>query len=137
MDISTELADRVMRLVVSADYRPSKPKQIATALKLGLDEYRELRRVIKQLVLEGRLLYGSNHLVVSVGAIGGPNDSLRGTFRRAMGGDFGPEVVIPAAVHVVKKTKDILSTAIAIPIFLKRSLKDYKTIADKIHNLIN
>ena len=89
MDISTELADRVMRLIVSADYRPSKPKQIATALKLGLDEYRELRRVIKQLVLEGRLLYGSNHLVVSVGAIGGPDDSLRGTFRRAMGGDFG------------------------------------------------
>ena len=89
MDISTELADRVMRLVVSADYRPSKPKQIATALKLGLDEYRELRRVIKQLVLEGRLLYGSNHLVISVGAIGGPDDSLRGTFRRAMGGDFG------------------------------------------------
>ena len=89
MDISTELSDRVMRLVVSADYRPSKPKQIATALKLGLDEYRELRRVIKQLVLEGRLLYGSNHLVVSVGAVGGPDDSLRGTFRRAMGGDFG------------------------------------------------
>ena len=85
MDISTELADRVMRLVVSADYRPSKPKQIATALKLGLDEYRELRRVIKQLVLEGRLLYGSNHLVVSVGAIGGPNDSLRGTFRQSHG----------------------------------------------------
>ncbi|MAI71227.1 MAG: ribonuclease R [Rhodopirellula sp.] len=89
MDISTELADRVMRLVVSADYRPSKPKQIATSLKLGLDEYRDLRRVIKQLVLEGRLLYGSNHLVISVGAIGGPDDSLRGTFRRAMGGDFG------------------------------------------------
>lgn len=78
-----------MRLVVSADYRPSKPKQIATSLKLGLDEYRDLRRVIKQLVLEGRLLYGSNHLVISVGAIGGPDDSLRGTFRRAMGGDFG------------------------------------------------
>ncbi len=40
-------------------------------------------------------------------------------------------------IRHVKKTKDILSTAIAIPIFLKRSLKDYKTIADKIHNLIN
>ena len=25
----------------------------------------------------------------------------------AMGGDFGPEVVIPAAVHVVKKSRDI------------------------------
>lgn len=89
MDISTQLAERVMRLIVSADYRPSKPKQIANALKLAPDEYRELRRVIKQLVLEGRLLYGSNHLVMSVGALGGPDDSLRGTFRRAMGGDFG------------------------------------------------
>jgi len=89
MDISTELADRVMRLVVSADYRPSKPKQIANELKLAPDEYRELRRVIKQLVLEGRLLYGSNHLVISTGAIGGPSDSIRGTFRRAMGGGFG------------------------------------------------
>ena len=37
----------------------------------------------------------------------------------------------------VIKTKNILSTAIAIPIFLKRSLKDYKTIANKIHNLVN
>ncbi len=89
MEISTALADRVMRLVVSPDYRPSKPKQISAQLKLHPDEYRELRRVIKQLVLEGRLLYGSNHLVISTGAIGGPSDTIRGTFRRAMGGGFG------------------------------------------------
>ena len=88
MDISTELADRVMRLVVSADYRPSKPKQIATLLNLDLEEYRELRRVIKQLVLEGRLVYGSNHLVLSTGSVGGPSDRLRGTFRRARGSGF-------------------------------------------------
>ncbi len=62
MEISTSLADRVMRLVVSPDYRPSKPKQIAGQLKLAPDEYRELRRVIKQLVLEGRLVSGSNHI---------------------------------------------------------------------------
>lgn len=89
MDISTELTDRVMRLVVSPDYRPSKPKQISTQLKLAPDEFRELRRVIKQLVLEGRLIYGSNHLVMSVGSIGGPADTIRGSFRRAMGGGFG------------------------------------------------
>lgn len=89
MEISQELADRLMRLVVSADYRPSKPKQIATLLKLDGDEYRELRRVIKQLVQEGRLIYGSNHLVISPGAIGGPQDRVRGVFRRAMGGEFG------------------------------------------------
>ena len=89
MEISSELADRLMRLVVSAEYRPSKPKQIASQLKLDPDDYRELRRVIKQLVLEGRLIYGSNHLVISTGAIGGPSDRIRGTFRRAMGGGFG------------------------------------------------
>ena len=88
MDISTQLADRVMRLVVSADYRPCKPKQIASQLKLDLDGYRELRRVIKQLVLEGRLVYGSNHLVLSTGSVGGPTDRLRGTFRRARGSGF-------------------------------------------------
>ena len=86
MKISNELADRLMRLVVSTDYRPSKPKQIAAKLKLDM-ETKELKRVIKQLVLEGRLIYGSNHLVLSVGSIGGPNDMLRGTFRRAIGAD--------------------------------------------------
>ncbi len=89
MDISTELTDRVMRLVVSPDYRPSKPKRIAEQLKLDGDGYREVRRVIKQLVLEGRLIYGSNHLIISPGAVGGPADTVRGTFRRAMGGGFG------------------------------------------------
>jgi ribonuclease R len=88
MEISTQLADRLMRLVVSADYRPSKPKQIASQLKLDLEGYRELRRVIKQLVLEGRLVYGSNHLVLSTGSVGGPTDRLRGTFRRARGSGF-------------------------------------------------
>lgn len=89
MEISQELADRVMRLVVSTDYRPSKPKQIATLLRLDQDGYRELRRTIKQLVLEGRLIYASNHLVISTGAIGGPPDRVRGVFRMAAGGQFG------------------------------------------------
>ena len=100
MQISHELADRLMRLVVSPEYRPSKPKQIAAQLKLDPDEYRELRRVIKQLVLEGRLLYGSNHLVMSVGSVGGPSDTLRGKFRLAMGGGFGfvrPNVAVEDA----------------------------------------
>lgn len=89
MEISQELADRVMRLVVSSEYRPSKPKQIAATLKLDPDEYRELRRTVKQLVLEGRLIYGSNHLIISTGAIGGPQDRVRGIFRTAAGGEFG------------------------------------------------
>jgi ribonuclease R len=105
MDISTELTDRVMRLIVSPDYRPSKPKQIAEQLKLDSDGYREVRRVIKQLVLEGRLIYGSNHLVISPGAIGGPSDRIRGTFRRAMGGGFG--FVRPAHAEDADVPEDI------------------------------
>ncbi len=89
MEISKQLADRVMRLVVSADYRPCKPKQIAALLSLDADGFRELRRVIKQLVLEGRLVYGANHFVISSGSMGGSSDILRGTFRSAMGGGFG------------------------------------------------
>ncbi|QDV46961.1 Ribonuclease R [Stieleria neptunia] len=89
MEISQELADRVMRLVVSPEYRPSKPKQIAATLNLDADDYRELRRTIKQLVLEGRLIYASNHLIISTGAIGGPLDRIRGVFRMAAGGQFG------------------------------------------------
>ena len=89
MEIDHELADRVMRLVVSPDYRPVKPKAIAGLLNLDGDGYREVRRVVKQLVKEGRLLYASNHLVMSTGAVGGPDDLLRGSFRTARGGDFG------------------------------------------------
>ncbi len=89
MEVSQQLTDRVLRVVHAAEYRPSKPKQIATLLKLDGDEYRELRRVIKQLVLEGRLVYGGNHLVVAAAAVGGKTDSIRGKFRRAMGGGFG------------------------------------------------
>ena len=89
MNIDEELANRIMTLVVSPDYRPCKPKQIASDLKLDGDGYREVRRTVKQLVLEGRLVYGSNHLIFSVGSIGGPPNSIRGNFRRAMGGGFG------------------------------------------------
>lgn len=89
MQVSQELIDRVLRLVHAAEYRPSKPKQIAALLELDADGYREVRRVIKQLVLEGRLIYGGNHLVVAAAAVGGPTDQIRGTFRRAMGGGFG------------------------------------------------
>jgi ribonuclease R len=89
MHVSPDLADRLMRLVASAEYRPSKPKKIALQLRLDDDGYRELRRVIKQLVLEGRIVYGANHLVVPIESAGRSPDAIRGTFRAAMGGGFG------------------------------------------------
>lgn len=89
MEVSADLTSRLLRLVHAPDYRPSKPKKIATELGLEADEYRELRRVVKQLVLEGRLVYGGNHLVLPAGDSDRGSSAVRGTFRRAMGGGFG------------------------------------------------
>lgn len=89
MDVSQQLTDRVMQHIHTAEYRPSKPKAIAAALNLDPDEFRELRRVVKQLVLEGRVFYGGNHLVIPASAVDGSSDTIRGKFRRAMGGGFG------------------------------------------------
>lgn len=64
MEVSPELADRVLRLVSSPNYRPMKPKLIAAALGVTVDDFREVKRVIKVLVHRGQLVYGSNHLVM-------------------------------------------------------------------------
>ena len=61
---SALLSEKVLILVSSAEYRPMKPRMMLKALKLADEEYRELRRAIKQLVREGRVLYGANHLVL-------------------------------------------------------------------------
>lgn len=88
MEISPELADSIVRLVHSPDYRPCKPKQIATLLKVPADDYREVRRAIKWLVHQGQLVYGGNHLVMSPSAAEGEAPVVHGSFRRAIGG-FG------------------------------------------------
>jgi ribonuclease R len=89
MDVSRELTDRVLRHVYDAEYRPAKPKQIAMAIEAYPDDYREVRRVIKQLTLEGQIVYGSNHIVFPTGNRPASGGLVRGTFRRAMGGQFG------------------------------------------------
>lgn len=109
MEVSSELAARVLRLVSSPTYRPRKAKQIAVLLDLDPDDYRELKRVIKSLVHSGQLIYGSSHLVLPAAqppaaakpsaedrqfaeaepaAIAKRDKVVRGTFRRAIAG-FG------------------------------------------------
>ncbi len=67
MEVSQELAERVLQWVGSPNYRPSKAKQIAAALGIDLDsELRELKRVVKWLVAKRRLRYGPNHLILGL-----------------------------------------------------------------------
>ena len=88
MEITSELAEAIVRLVHAPDYRPSKPKQIALQLKVPPEDYREVRRTIKWLVHQGQLVYGGNHLVMSPAAAEGEAPVVHGNFRRAVGG-FG------------------------------------------------
>ena len=73
MEVSSELADRVLRLVSSPNYRPIKPKLIAAALGVTTEEFREVKRVVKALVHRGQLVYGSNHLVMLASAAPPPD----------------------------------------------------------------
>ncbi|MEZ6088680.1 MAG: ribonuclease R [Pirellulaceae bacterium] len=90
MEVSSELADAIVRFVHADEYRPSKPKQIMRGLQLSEDQYREVRRTVKWLVQRGQLQYAANHLVFPVDAeTGGQRSPLvRGVFRLTQAG-FG------------------------------------------------
>jgi ribonuclease R len=57
------IIQQVIRLVSSADYKPSKPRVILKTLKLSEDDFPTLRRAIKQLIRLGQVTFGANHLV--------------------------------------------------------------------------
>ncbi|MFO0012646.1 MAG: ribonuclease R, partial [Planctomycetota bacterium] len=97
----TSITERLLAWIHSPSYRPSKPSAIQRDLKLSDDEYRELRRAIKSLVREGRLEFGSNHLVYPPAAAPKARETnpaepsekasnrVVGVFRRSFGDGFG------------------------------------------------
>ncbi len=58
-----ELRQAILRLVSAPSYQPVKPRRIARQLELGDDQARIVKRVIKELVQEGRLTYAASHAV--------------------------------------------------------------------------
>jgi len=65
---SEPLVEQVLKLVYAADYKPCKPRVIHKTLKLPDEEYRPLRRAIKQLIRNEQLSFGPNHLVFRTNA---------------------------------------------------------------------
>ncbi len=61
---SEPIVQQVLKLVHSADYRPCKPRVIHKNLKLPDEDYRPLRKAIKQLLRDGLVTFGPNHLVL-------------------------------------------------------------------------
>ncbi|MCE5268594.1 MAG: RNB domain-containing ribonuclease [Planctomycetaceae bacterium] len=58
------LEESIVQLVNAPGYRPVKPRVITKQLKLPQDQAIDVRRAVKRLVRDGRLAYGSNHLVM-------------------------------------------------------------------------
>lgn len=90
---TTDLQELVLRLIHSPDYQPVKPKVLAKQLGLPKERARELRKAVKRLAREGKIVYGESHLVKRPGAesgaarAGGPERPLvTGEFRRAAKG---------------------------------------------------
>ena len=61
---SETIVQQVLKLVYAADYKPTKPSGIHKNLKLPDEDYRLLRRAIKQLVRDGQIVFGPNHFVL-------------------------------------------------------------------------
>lgn len=77
----------LLSLVHAPGYRPIKPRAIAEKLELSEDDRPVLKKLIKRLVKQGKIAYGSAHLV---GPAAGPAESglVTGIFRRVERG-FG------------------------------------------------
>ncbi len=57
------LKQTVLAHVLAPNYRPVKPRVIAKQLKLTEDDHPALKTVLRKLIKEGQLTYGTHHLV--------------------------------------------------------------------------
>jgi ribonuclease R len=62
MKENTEIKKRILDLVLAGNYQPLKPRAIAKKLKL-VEEEKQVRRSIKQLVREKKIAFAANHMV--------------------------------------------------------------------------
>src|SRR5438094_896447 len=63
MQSNPELETILLAHVSSPNYKPVKPRTIAKQLKLSQDDHPLLKKAIKKLVKQGKIGYGSNHVV--------------------------------------------------------------------------
>jgi len=82
--VNPELEQALMDLLRQPGYRPVKPRKIGKQLHLGEEQLRELKRLIKRLVREGKLAYGDKHAVSLAGTA--HSNRLTGIFRRVADG---------------------------------------------------
>lgn len=86
-DSTKDLAARVLAYVNRDTYQPVKPRVIAKKLGVSKAALPELKKIIKQLVRDGQLAYGTKHLVKPAAGKGGKSrQTVVGIFRRTSKG---------------------------------------------------
>jgi ribonuclease R len=97
----TDLSDRIIAAVSRQSYQPLKPKALARKLGISSPEYANFRRVLRDLLRQGRLEIAKNHTVRATP----PHGTITGVYRRTttgtgfvrphlIDGHLGPEVRI-------------------------------------------
>ena len=101
-----ELQQALLEILGEDNYRPVKPRKIAKRLGLNEQQARDLKKLVKRLVIAGTLAYGENHAIGLAETI--RKDQVVGVFRRTSGGfgfvrprgvtsrDAGEDIYIPA-----------------------------------------
>lgn len=87
-NVEQELTQQILAYVYHPQYQPVKAKGIHKALRLPAEQYPDVRKAVKRLVIQGQLAYASNHLILTPEQITGDPKLTRGTFRQAAAG-FG------------------------------------------------
>lgn len=101
-----ELEQTLLEHLGLSYYRPVKPGKIAKALGFNDAQARELKKLVKRLVIAGKVAYGPKHTIGLAEKI--RSNQIIGTFRRTSGGfgfvrpkgvtsrDAGEDIYIPA-----------------------------------------
>jgi ribonuclease R len=108
-----DLEPQILNLVSKKNYVPLKPKALARKLRVPAARYSEFRKVLKELIKQGRIALDKNHSVRN--AL--PPGTATGVFRQSKGGygfvrphavddQVGPEIFIPQGQTLDAATGD-------------------------------
>jgi len=83
-----DLVEIILRYVQRPNYQPLKVKALARRLGIAAEDYAEFRRTVKNLIRQGQLAWGRNHLVRPADAEPTEGSTVVGIFHKTAGG-FG------------------------------------------------